>query len=77
VDTGAIFAGIQAIAKLLVAEHLRQFAENLQVQIGGALRYQQHKNHVHRLAVRRIERDRIAGFDFEPFFRDDAVFDDF
>src|SRR4030066_2605155 len=61
-NAGAIFAGEQAIAELRVAEHLRQFPEDLQMQVGGALGYQQHENQVDRLAVRRLEGHRVGGF---------------
>src|ERR1039457_2706833 len=60
-DAGSVFAGEQAIAELCVAEHLRQLAENLQVQIVGALWHQQHENQVHRLTVRRVEWNRLGG----------------
>src|SRR4030065_2363376 len=49
-NAGAIFAGEQAIAELRVAEHLRQFPEDLQMQVGGALGYQQHENQIYRVA---------------------------
>src|SRR3989338_840889 len=61
-NAGAIFAGEQAIAELRVAEHLRQLPKNLQMQIGGALGYQQHKNKIYRLAVRCIKGNRVSGF---------------
>src|SRR3989338_4542428 len=60
-NTGAVFAGEQAIAELRVAEHLRQFREDLQMQIGGALGYQQHENQISRLAARRIKGNRETG----------------
>jgi len=39
-DTGGVFAGEQAVTELLIAEHLCKFAEDLQMQVGGAFRYQ-------------------------------------
>src|SRR6185436_15008606 len=53
----------QLLAECLIAEHLREFAQYLQVQIGRPLRHQQHENKVHRLAVGRIERNRLAHTD--------------
>src|SRR4030066_2476988 len=61
-NAGAILGGGQAIAELRVAEHLRQFPEDLQMQVGGALGYQQHENQVDRLTVRRIKGHRGGGF---------------
>src|SRR5262245_15122348 len=53
----------QSLPKRFVAEHLCQFRENLQVQIGGAIGYQQHEYEAHRLAVGRIERYRLLHSD--------------
>src|SRR5258706_1313455 len=50
-------------AHVLVAEHLRQLRENLQMEVGCLFRHQQHEYKVHRIAVRRFEGDRIAGAD--------------
>src|SRR3989338_7237130 len=61
-NAGAVFAGEQAIAELRIAEHLRQLTEDLEMQIGGALGYQQHENQIYRLAVRRIKWNRVGGF---------------
>src|SRR5512134_795898 len=47
------------LAEWLVAEHLRQLGEYLQVHVGGAVRHQQHEDELHRLAIGRVERDRL------------------
>ena len=52
--------GGQSLAEGLVAEHLRQLGEYLQMQIGGALRHQQDEDEADRLAVGRVEGNRFA-----------------
>src|SRR5687768_7467090 len=49
----------QSFPERLVAEHLRELREDLQMQIGGAIRHQQHEDQIHRLAVGRVERYRL------------------
>src|SRR4051812_23127255 len=44
------------VAQSLVAEHLRELGENLQVLFGRLLRNEQHEDQRHRMAVGRIER---------------------
>ena len=39
----AVATGIQLIAQMVVAEHVSQFTQNLQVQIGCLLRHQQYE----------------------------------
>src|SRR3972149_11255979 len=48
------------LAERLVAEHLRQLGEDLQVHVGRAVRNQQHEYEPHRLAVGGIELDRVV-----------------
>ena len=43
------------IAQRAVTQHLRQFRQNLQMQICRLLWYQQHEHHIHRLTIRRLE----------------------
>src|SRR5262245_30082145 len=47
--------GEHRLAQRPVAEHLRQLREDLQVLLGGLLRYQQDEGERHRLAVGRFE----------------------
>ncbi len=47
-------------AEFAVAEHLRQLAQDLQVQVGRLLRHQQDEDQVHRTLVRRLEGDGSA-----------------
>src|SRR3972149_12034578 len=49
----------QLVAKRPVAEHLRQLAQYLQMQIGRALGHQQHENQVDRQSIGGVERDRL------------------
>src|SRR6185295_11278276 len=51
--------GEQAFPELLVAEHLRELREYLQVQVGGPVRHQQHEDQADGLAIGGVERDRL------------------
>src|SRR5450631_2552197 len=47
------------VAKRLLAEHLRQLGKKLQMLLGRLLRHQQDEHLIDRLAVGRVERDRL------------------
>src|SRR5574341_1636222 len=47
------------LAERLVAEHLRQLGQDLQVPVGGAVGHEQHEDQLHRLAVGGVEGDRL------------------
>src|SRR5688572_3970792 len=51
------------LAQRLVAEHLRQLGEDLQVLLGRLLRHQEHEHQAHRVAVGRFERHRLRQAD--------------
>src|SRR5512134_2949882 len=55
--------GGEAASHLALAEHLRQLAEDLEVQVGGFLGHQQHEDQSDRDVVQRVEGDRRAGAD--------------
>src|SRR5688500_3886757 len=48
------------LAQRLVAEHLRELGEDLQVLLGRLLGHEQHEHQRHRVAVGRIEGNRLA-----------------
>src|SRR5688572_13304747 len=50
----------ELLAERLLAEHLRELREDLEVHVGGPVRHEQHEDDAHVLSVGRIERDRLA-----------------
>src|SRR6516225_5773372 len=52
--------GRQPITKRTLAEHLRKFGQKLQVLLGRMLGHEQYEDLRHRLAVRGVERNRLA-----------------
>src|SRR5205085_10525074 len=51
------------LAQRLVAEHLRELRQDLQVLFGRLLGHEQHENERHRRAVGRVERNRLRQAD--------------
>ena len=49
----------QLLAERLVAEHLRELGEDLQMHVGRAIGNEQHEDEADVLAVGRVERDRL------------------
>src|SRR5688500_15520048 len=47
------------LAQRLVAEHLRELGQDLQVLLGGLLGHEQHEHQRHRVAVGRVEGNRL------------------
>src|SRR5262245_9560851 len=60
VQRGRVGGPAHGFAQLLVAEHLRELGEDLQVLLGGLLGNQQHEGEAHRVRVGRVERYRLG-----------------
>src|SRR5688500_18984445 len=56
----------EPFAERLVAEHLRELGQDLQVHVGSAVGHQQHEYQRDRLAVGRVERDGLLHADQRP-----------
>ena len=59
VQIGTRACAEQLFTQLFAGEQLCQFREYLQVQVGCLFRHQQDKQALYRLAIRRIERNRV------------------